>query len=222
MNDRDETIAAFLPLVRTIARRIKRLVPGLDLDDLIGDGSVGLIRAVDTFDPHRGPPLRQYARRLILGAMLNGIRRMDPVSERARRKVRDGENQRYAIAAVRGELPSMAEMNRRRPGFERAVAATNWGQPLSLDAPLPEGEDVVPNWQDDPARVFECRENRVALAQLVASLPPRQRRVVAAHYFGERSLRSIGRQLAVSSQRVSQLHLAAISRLRERACAAPH
>jgi RNA polymerase sigma factor FliA len=220
VNDRDATIASYLPLVRKIARRIKRLVPGLDLDDLIGDGSVGLIRAIDTFDPQRGPLLRQYARRLIVGAMLNGIRRMDPVSERARRIARDGENQRYAIAMERGELPSMAEMNRRAPGFERAVAATHWGQPLSLDAPLPEGESVVTNWHEDPARVVEVRYDRDALEQLVATLPVRLRRIVTAHYFGGRSLRAIGEQLAVSPQRVSQLHLNAISSLRERARAA--
>jgi RNA polymerase sigma factor for flagellar operon FliA len=220
MSERDAAIASFLPLVRKIARRIKRLVPGLDLDDLIGDGSVGLIRAIDTFDPQRGPLLRQYARRLIVGAMLNGIRRMDPVSERARRIVRDGENARYAIAMERGELPSMAEMNRRAPGFERAVAATHWGQPLSLDAPLPEGESIVTNWHDDPARVVESRYDRAALERLVAILPPRQRRIVTAHYFGGRSLRAIGKQLAVSPQRVSQLHLNAISTLRERARAA--
>ncbi|HZY99902.1 MAG TPA: sigma-70 family RNA polymerase sigma factor [Candidatus Baltobacteraceae bacterium] len=221
MSERDATIASYLPLVRKIARRIKRLVSGLDLDDLIGDGSVGLIRAIDTFDPQRGPLLRQYARRLIVGAMLNGIRRMDPVSERARRIARDGENRRYAIAMERGELPSMAEMNRHTPGFERAVAATHWGQPLSLDAPLPEGESVVTNWHEDPARVVESRQDRAALERLVESLPPRQRRIVAAHYFGGRSLRAIGEQLAVSPQRVSQLHLNAISSLRERARAAP-
>jgi RNA polymerase sigma factor for flagellar operon FliA len=220
VNDREATIASYLPLVRKIARRIKRLVPGLDLDDLVGDGSVGLIRAIDTFDPQRGPLLRQYARRLIVGAMLNGIRRMDPVSERARRTARDGENQRYAIAVERGELPSMAEMNRRTPGFERAVAATRWGQPLSLDAPLPEGESVTTNWHGDPARVVESRHDRAALQQLIGTLPPRQRRVVTSHYFGGRSLRAIGAQLAVSPQRVSQLHLTAIAALRERARAA--
>lgn len=220
MSERDAVIASYLPLVRKIARRIKRLVSGLDVDDLIGDGSVGLIRAIDTFDPQRGPLLPQYARRLIVGAMLNGIRRMDPVSERARRTARDGENQRYAIAVERGELPSIAEMNRRTPGFERAVAATRWGQPLSLDAPLPEGESVATNWHEDPARVVESRQDRAALRRLIGTLPPRQRRIVTSHYFGGRSLRAIGAQLAVSPQRVSQLHLNAIAALRERARAA--
>lgn len=211
---REATIRALLPLVRRIARRVKRLVPSFDIDDLIGDGSVGLIRAVDSFDPARGPSLQHYAQRLIAGSMLNGIRRMDPVSERSRRTVRDGENERYAIAAVRGDVPSAAEMERRRPGYSRALAATHCGQPLSLDAPLPSGEATVADWNDDPGRIVARRSRSAALAALVAALPKRQREVVVAHYFGEASLRTIGARLAISPQRASQLHLAAIAKLR--------
>src|SRR5580693_4284505 len=93
--DRESRIRALFPVVKKIARRLRTLVPGSELDDLVGDGSIGLIRAVDNFDPNRGPSLEHYARRLILGAMLNGVRRMDPVSERARRATRDGANLRY-------------------------------------------------------------------------------------------------------------------------------
>ena len=58
---------------------------GADRDDLLGDGALGLIRAVDTYDPLRGATLEAYARKLIAGAMLNGLRKLDPVSERVRR-----------------------------------------------------------------------------------------------------------------------------------------
>ena len=211
---REEAIRALLPLVRRIARRVKRLVPGFDVDDLAGDGSIGLIRAVDSYDPARGPSLEQYASRLIAGSMLNGIRRMDPVSERARRLVRDGEKARYAIAAVSGEIPSLREMERRRPGYLRAMAATYRGQPLSLDAPLPPGEALAQDWSADPAMACELRAKRDELRASIDALPPRQRDVVNAHYFGERSLRAIGRAMAISSQRASQLHLSALAKLR--------
>ena len=102
VSDREAAIRRLFPLVRQIARRVRRMVAGVELDDLVGDGSIGLIRAVDNFDPMRGPTLEHYASRLIAGAMLNGIRRMDPVSERARRAVRDGENERFRIAVARG------------------------------------------------------------------------------------------------------------------------
>lgn len=225
MNDapaRDEQVRELLPLVRRMARRLKRMVPSLDVDDLVGDGSIGLIRAVDSFDPLRGPQLAEYARRLIVGAMLNGIRRMDPVSERARRIVRDGENRRYALAASRGDVPSAREMEVLCPGYRRAVAAAHCGQPLSLDAPLPRGEALLQDWSDDPARIVEWRSERAILAALVADLPPRQREIVRRHYFEGASLRAVGRRLAISPQRASQLHLSALAKLRRETHASPH
>ncbi|MBV9056876.1 MAG: sigma-70 family RNA polymerase sigma factor [Candidatus Eremiobacteraeota bacterium] len=203
-----------LPLARRLARRLKRLVPHFDLDDLMSDGCVGLLRAVDSFDPHRGTKLEEYARRLIVGAMLNGVRRMDPVSERARRIVRDGENERYALAAQRGEVPSTDEMERRRPGYRRAVAAAYRGQPLSLDAPLPIGESLAGDWREDPARIVEQRAERRHLDALIDGLHPRQRQIVLLHYFNETSLRTVSKRLAISPQRASQLHLSAIANLK--------
>jgi RNA polymerase sigma factor FliA len=219
---REELIRDFLPLVKKIARRIKRLVPGYDLDDLIGDGSIGLIRAVDSYDPSRGPALEHYARRLIAGAMLNGIRRMDPVSERARRALRDGERQRYTIAVTRGSLPDLAEIENLCPGFERARAAVHRGAPLSLDAPLPERERLIDDWGGDPARVSERTQAGDALRAVVDALPARQREVVMQHYYAGRSLRAIGRRLCISPQRASQLHLMAIDSLRTSARAASY
>ncbi|HLY03698.1 MAG TPA: sigma-70 family RNA polymerase sigma factor [Candidatus Cybelea sp.] len=220
--DRDGRIRSLLPIVKKLARRLKRLVPSFDLDDLVGDGSIGLIRAVDSFDPGRGPQLDDYARRLVVGAMLNGIRRMDPVSERARRMVRDGENQRYAIAAALGAVPTPNEMEERCPGYRRAIAAVYWGQPLSLDAPLPLGESLVNDWGEDPARIVERRSESAQLAALIAGLPRRQREVVLLHYFKGNSLRSVGRRLAISAQRASQLHLSAIAKLKRESHAAPY
>ncbi len=224
--EREDRVRSLLPLARRLARRLKRLVPNLDLDDLVGDGCVGMIRAVDSFDPTRGPRLEEYARRLIVGAMLNGVRRMDPVSERARRIVRDGENRRYAIAAERGDVPSAQEMETHCPGYRRAIAAAHRGQPLSLDAPLPIGESLAGDWTEDPGRIVEQRCERERLAALIAGLPPRQRQVVLLHYFNGKSLRAVGRQLAISPQRASQLHTSAIAGLKRlsvgQAYAAPH
>jgi RNA polymerase sigma factor for flagellar operon FliA len=220
--EREERVRSLMPLTRKLARRLKRLVRNLDADDLVGDGCVGLIRAVDSFDPQRGPRLDEYARRLIVGAMLNGIRRMDPVSERARRTVRDGENQRYAIAAARGDVPNGQEMERHCPGYRRALAAAYRGQPLSLDAPLPIGESLSGDWSDDPGRIVADRCERAWLAELISGLPPRQRRVVVLHYFNGKSLRAVGKQLAISPQRASQLHISAIAGLKRQTHVAPY
>lgn len=212
-NEREAQIRALLPLVRKIARRISRLVP-CDYDDLVGDGSIGLLRAVDNYDPARGTSLDHYARHLISGAMLNGIRRMDPVSERTRRAMRDGELERYQIAGERGSVPTMAEMEQRRPGFARASAAATLGVPLSLDRPLPEGERLVRDWSNDPAVLFEASSQCESIGAAVDALPERQRQVIREHYFGAWSLREVGRRMRISPQRASQLHIAAMRKLR--------
>lgn len=220
--EREERVRGLLPLVRRAARRLRRLVPSLDMDDLVGDGCVGLIRAVDSFDPFRGPQLEEYARRLVVGAMLNGVRRMDPVSERARRIVREGENQRYTLAAGRGAVPTPQEMEQRCPGYRRAVAAAHRGQPLSLDAPLPRGESLAYDWSEDPARIVERRLERAQLNELIDGLPRRQRDVLLLHYYHQTSLRTLAKRLAISPQRASQLHTGAIAKLKRGIHAAPH
>jgi RNA polymerase sigma factor for flagellar operon FliA len=214
MNEREERIRALLPLVRRIARRVARVVAGADIDDLVGDGNVGLIRAVDTFDPSYGLTLEQYARRIVAGAMLNGIRKLDPVSERVRRTLREAERERYALASERGVLPSTHEMDVRVPALRRARTEAHRGSPVSIDAPLPAGERFARSSADDPQRIAEERDRSRVLRAAIAELPPRERRLVLAHYFAEHSLRTLSRDMNVSPQRVSQLHLAAIARMR--------
>jgi RNA polymerase sigma factor (sigma-70 family) len=186
--DREDAIRRLVPLVRRIARRIVRLVPGADLDDLIGDGCVGIIRAVDGFDPKLGTSLEQYARRVALGAMLNGVRRLDPVSERVRRVIRVAERERYALAVQHGALPTSAELEARFPS--------------------------APSGGEDPADAVIANAERRRIHAAIEALPQRQRNVLVAHYFAEQPLRELSDAMHVSPQRVSQLHLAAIERMR--------
>ncbi len=212
--DREDVIRALLPLVKRVARRVRAVVPGAELDDLVGDGSIGLIRAVDNFDPARGTSLEHYARRLILGAMLNGIRRMDPVSERSRRAARDGENLRYRLAVERGSVPAIHEIELARPGYLRARTIAHRVSPLSLDAALPQGESLPIDWQGDPAEILIRRASRAEFETIVDALPERPRRLIREHYYAESSLREIGRRMGFSPQRASQMHLTTIARLR--------
>jgi RNA polymerase sigma factor (sigma-70 family) len=214
IDDREEAIRSLLPLVRAIARRIARLVPGTDLDDLIGDGCVGVIRAVDGFDPRFGASLEQYARRIALGAMLNGVRRLDPVSERVRRLVRIAERERYALALELGAMPPPAELERRHPNLVRAQTEAHRGSPLSLDAPLPPDAGGAPVGGADPADAAIENAERRRIRAAIDALPQRQRAVLVAHYFNERPLRALSDEMRVSPQRVSQLHVAALERMR--------
>jgi RNA polymerase sigma factor for flagellar operon FliA len=211
-DEREAAIRALFPLVRRIASRVARLVPAADPDDLVGDGALGAIRAIDTFDPARGP-LEVYARRLISGAMLNGLRRVDPVSERVRRTMREAEARRHALAHELGRLPSLAELERNDPVLRKARLAVYQRAPLSLDAP---GGDLLTPAAggEDPLRAALHADDRRSIASGLARLSPRQRAVVTLHYFGELSLHAIGRRLAISPQRASQLHATALQRLR--------
>jgi RNA polymerase sigma factor for flagellar operon FliA len=212
VGDREEAIRSMFPVVRGIARRIGRLVPAADIDDLVGDGCVGLIRAVDTYDAARGATLETYARRLVLGTMLNGLRRLDPISERARRTLREADRERLALAQERGSMPSMCEMEDRTAGLRRARVAAFRLMPLSLEGAL--GNDGAPDALGDPARIALLAGERREIVDAIRLLPERQRRIVALHYYNTLSLHAIGERMNVSPQRVSQLHLSALARLR--------
>lgn len=214
-DDREEQIRELFPLVKKIARRVHRMIPGSDPDDLVGEGSLGLIRAVDTFDGSRGPSLQQYAARIILGAMLNGLRRLDPVSERVRREIREAERERFALATQAGAMPTQQEMERRRPALHRASVHAYRYTPLSLDGPLPSGERLSGDWGADPAILAGKRGERDGVHAALRALPIRQQHVLGLHYFGGHSLHQIGKALAISPQRASQLHLAALKNLRK-------
>jgi RNA polymerase sigma factor (sigma-70 family) len=213
--ERETEIRRLFPVVRQIARRVLRIVGAGDLDDLIGDGSIGLIRAVDTFDPARGASLEHYARKLIVGAMLNGLRRLDPVSERVRRTLRRAEERRFRLAQELGTLPTLVQMEQRDPALRRARAAAFRQATLSLDGPLTSDGNALADVSAEPARSAARAAQGRELREALSLLPERLRRIVALHYAGDQSLHTISRRMNVSPQRVSQLHLDALWRLRQ-------
>jgi len=213
-DEREAKVRRLFPLVRRVARRVAHLVRAADPDDLVGDGAIGLIRAVDTFDPARGTKLEVYARRLILGTMLNGLRRLDPVSERVRRRMREAERKRYELAQELGALPAFCELERDDPGLRTARVKAYRQSALSLDAPLPGEPNLLADFGVDPQAQLERRADTAELHDALLRLPARQRHILELHYYGELSLHAIGKRMSVSPQRVSQLHLEALARLR--------
>ena len=215
-NEREARIVRYYPLVRTIARTVARRITLADVDDLIGDGCLGLIHAVDTYDPARGEKsLERYTRVCVYGAILNGLRRMDRLTEFTRRVLRAADRDRYALALADGRMPSMLEMERRHPKLRYARIAAHERLPLSLDTAVPIDALVPPDWDADPGRVLCEHESRVLLREAIEKLPVRHREVVELYYYSGYRLRAVAQKLSVTKQRIAQLRDDALAIVRD-------
>ncbi len=125
------------------------------------------------------------------------------------------ERERYARAQRCGRLPTPGEMETVFPALARARVDAYRHTPLSLDAKFPGRERLELDHEADPQAIMARFGERKRIRRAVDALSPRQRQIVLAHYYRERSLRTLSEVLGVSPQRVSQLHMLALQRLRE-------
>jgi len=216
----------YLSLVRSIAVSLSRKIgQGVELDDLIADGSLGLLRAIETFDLDRGFKFQTYATTVVRGAILNGLRRMDWVPERVRAKNRALQQAIDRHQAVSGEQPSEEQLAEELQISTEEVydLIANLGTTylLSLEQPLgtDDGDaslgDLVDDDEDVPDVEFEYAEERDALRRAIERLDEREQLIITAHYFEGVTFDAISKMLGVSKQRVSQMHSRAVRRLRD-------
>ena len=123
------------------------------------------------------------------------------------------DRERFERANADGRLQSFGELERADPKLQRARAAAHMYAMRSIDAPCAEG-DVLADWREEPSAKAVASSIRRELREAISLLPERQRQVVSLHYYGELSLHAIGRKIGLSAQRVSQLHLSALAKLR--------
>lgn len=221
---RGQLIQRYAHLVSITAGRLFGPLPsGVERDDLIGAGVVGLVKAVDQFDPMRGIKFETYAITLIRGAILEMLRGDDWVP----RLVRDQQKQlKQAYMRLEARLG--------RPASEEEVAnelgvstdkldklLTNIGRAnlLSLDDLRIGSEqqrlvDLLPTDGPSPLESVAVRERKRALAAAVDKLPDRERTVVSLYYHEGLTFKEIGSVLTVSESRAYQLHAQAVTRLR--------
>ena len=226
--DREQLILLHLPHVRRLAETVhERVGFAIDLADPIGYGMIGLLKAVDRFDPSRGYLLKTYAEHRIRGAILDGLRRMDWLSRGARKKEREYQERRRqseqagflptsAVAARSSAPPEPTETPDlpRLPLMEMVNAGGNLEdlEKLSERAGL---RDWFGGNSETPETLYQRKETQTRLAQAISRLPHRQRQVIHLYYRQELSMREIGHLLNVHESRVSQIHSAALCHMRK-------
>lgn len=224
-NDREQLILDHLPQVRLIARRIHERLPGsVSLDDLVSTGIVGLIAAIDHFDPKMNVKLKTYAEYKIRGAILDSLRGMDWAPRQQRKRVKEIEKtigvleQRLQRAPSEEEIAT--ELNLSMQEYHEwliDVRGINLGS-LEGSGNDEEGRDLLrfvsDNEENWPSRLLERSELERLLAEAIERMPYVERTVLSLYYHEELTLREIAKVVKLHESRVSQLKSQAILRLR--------
>jgi len=199
-NDRDGFIRAHIGLARNLALRLAGRVPAsVDLDDLIAAGVLGLIDAVDRFDPLRAIPFEAYARTRIQGAILDAMRAEDHLSRRERRKSREADRAEEKLRMKLGRELTVDESHRARHGVPRALAhAQTFVQVDDAD------DGTLAREESAFARIAAAQEHERVRA-LVAFLPERDRTILSLYYEEELTYREIGQVMGVTESRICQI-----------------
>jgi RNA polymerase sigma factor FliA len=219
-------VVATLPFVEQLARRVAATMPhSIDIGDLVQDGVIGLIDAAHRFDEGRGIKFETFAERRIRGAMIDALRK-DAWPRGVRRQRRELEAAREELRRELGCEPSLADLAAKVGCDEKRLGRTivrinaiESTSPLAntdhLDeATLPAA--LVPSEPEQPDVAYERQETKERVRTAIASLPPREQKVIGLYYYGEATMKQIGAEIGVNESRVSQLHARAIRRLRER------
>jgi len=229
--EKQRALVEMLPLVKRVALKVREHLPAhVELDELVGAGTLGLVDAVGKFDASRGVKLASYARHRIRGAILDGLRSLDPASRDLRKKSKKLERVYWEQEAKLQRPLDAEEMCRslgvslehwhrvvqelHRLGFE---VGSRSGPARSVEAlPVSRRVEQIPSPQPDPFQLCYRREQRDLLHRALASLTDRERFIILLYYQRGMTMKQIAARLNVAESRISQLHAAALSRLKKR------
>lgn len=225
--ERDRLVEQYLPLVRYLVARLPVTMPAsLDRDDFYSVGVMGLMHAAATFDPGRGASFKTFAYTAIRGAILDEVRKHDPVPRNRRDRLRKMDRANSALWAQLDREPTLAELAQAMGCSEQELdddlQALHTSRTLSLDEQMGGEEDggslasQIADDVIDPGRHADDRESVERMTRAIAELPETDRHVVVLYYHEQLYLKEIGTILGVTESRVSQILTRAVERLRQK------
>jgi len=225
---REEIVHKYLHLVKYVAGRISvNLPPNVELNDLINDGILGLIDAIEKYDDARGVKFETYAITRINGAILDALRSLDWVPRAVRQRARELERAYQELEAEFGRVPSEEEVAQKMGVTQKELGTimqrVRGTSVLSLEEFLPNEKgyeiplvDTLKDGDNDVTLEVESREIKASLVKAVEELPNQERIVISLYYFEGKTLKEIKGELNVSESRVSQIHAQAVIHLRQK------
>ena len=222
---REQLISEYLPHVKRIVHRIAVHLPStIDIDDLMNVGVIGLIQAVDRYDPRRDNKFMTYAVFRIKGAVLSELRSRDFLSRSNRRKIRDLENTHLKLEQKLGREVDDYEIAQEMGVDIEQVHRTKQMSGISfisfeeLGFSSRDEKEKLINYlidsDDDALALTRMKELKAAVARAIEQLPEKERLVISLYYLDELTMKETGKVLNVTESRVSQIHSQAIIRLR--------
>ena len=227
---RDRLILTYAPLVKYVAGRLGSGLPAhVDEGDLVSYGLLGLIGAIERYEPDRDIKFETYAIARIRGAIIDELRALDWVPRSVSSRARQIERAIGELEARLGRAPTdeeiaakvgvtVEELDDALTDISRSsIGALDELWSVSADGDQVSLLDTIEDTNvARPADVLDETEMREALADAIARLPEREKLVVTLYYYEELTLREIGEVLGVTESRVSQLHTKAVLRLKSR------
>jgi RNA polymerase sigma factor for flagellar operon FliA len=220
---RDDLMIKYAPLVKYVVDRMAiRFPPNITKDELISAGVLGLLDALDKFDPEMGIKFQTYAEHRIKGAILDDLRKMDWLPRSVRKDIHSLEEAVTALRMRTGRDPKdievAQEMNIDIQSYYKLVNRARGIDLLSLDEPLADGSTPRLSMQasglPSPSDELEIKELKRVIAQTLSHLSRKEQLVVSLYYYEELTLKEIANVLNLTESRISQIHTGAIVKLR--------
>ena len=212
---RNRLVLQYAPLVKYVAGRLRTRMPdSVDPDDLVSDGVLGLMDAIERFEPARGLSFQTFAVPRIRGAIIDGMRSMDFVPRSVRDKLRAVQRAQVLLEERLGRLPEDTEVAR-EVGIPVQQLRDLSRQANSNHASL-DDFDLADELSSAADHKVEQGDVNASLMRVVDQLAERDQVIIALYYFEGLTLAEIGQVLGVTESRVSQVHRRATTTLREK------